>query len=150
MRLIASCPDHLGILARVANVIAEQGGNITEANQFEDRRSRTFFMRYSFDLSASDTAVEKFEESFAPLAGELQMDWRVSNAAQRKRVVFLVSKFDHCLAYLLHRWKVGDLQIDIPCVISNHEKLRDLVEWYDIPYHYVPVPKEADAKTSCL
>ena len=61
------------------------------------------------------------------------MDWRLTDLSKKPRVVLLVSKFDHCLAYLLHRWKVGDLNIDIPCVISNHEKLRELVEWYGIP-----------------
>lgn len=150
LRLIASCPDHPGILARVANVIAEQGGNITEANQYEDSRSGTFFMRYSFDMSGDVEGGEDFRASFAPLADELKMDWCVVDASKRKRVVFLVSKFDHCLAYLLHRWKVGDLKIDIPCVISNHEKLRELVEWYDIPYHYVPVPKETDGKQAAF
>jgi len=62
----------------------------------------------------------------------------------------LVSKFDHCLAYLLHRRKVGDLEFDVPCVISNHEDLRSLVEWYGIPYHYVPVPKDQAGNQAAL
>jgi formyltetrahydrofolate deformylase len=78
------------------------------------------------------------------------MQWHVTDTARRPRVVLLVSKHDHCLAYLLHRWKVGDLKIDIPCVISNHDTLRELVEWYGIPYHHVPVPKEKAAKQAAF
>ncbi len=150
LRLVASCPDHVGILARVAGFIADQGANITAANQYEDQRSKTFFMRYGIELLDTEKSVSAFESAFSPIANELQMDWRLTDLSKKQRVVLLVSKFDHCLAYLLHRWKVGDLNIDIPCVISNHEKLRELVEWYGIPFHYVPVPKEADAKQAAF
>jgi formyltetrahydrofolate deformylase len=150
LRLVASCPDHVGILARVAGFIADQGANITAANQYEDVRSKTFFMRYGIELLDTEQSVSAFKSAFSPIANELQMDWRLSDLSKKQRVVLLVSKFDHCLAYLLHRWKVGDLSIDIPCVISNHEKLRELVEWYGIPFHYVPVPKEADAKQAAF
>lgn len=150
LRLVGSCPDHVGILAQVANFIASQGANITEANQFEDKRSKMFFMRYGFDLPGSESALQGFKSNFESVARELQMDWHVTDVNQAPRVVLLVSKFDHCLAYLLHRWKVGDLKIDIPCVISNHDTLRELVEWYDIPYHHVPVPKAGEAKQAAF
>jgi len=150
LRLVSSCPDHVGILARVAGFIADQGANITAANQYEDQRSKTFFMRYGIELLDTEKSASAFESAFSPIANELQMDWRLTDLSKKQRVVLLVSKFDHCLAYLLHRWKVGDLNIDIPCVISNHEKLRELVEWYGIPFHYVPVPKEADAKQAAF
>jgi formyltetrahydrofolate deformylase len=150
LRLVGSCPDHVGILARVSNFLADSGANITEANQYEDKRSKRFFMRYGFDLPGSTEVVENLESAFTPVAEELQLDWRITNVEARQRVVLLVSKFDHCLAYLLHRWKVGDLKIDIPAVISNHETLRELVEWYGIPYHHVPVPKEPEAKQAAF
>lgn len=145
-RLTASCPDHVGILAKVSNFIAQEKANITEANQYQDAKTGTFFMRYGFHLSEARDSIDHFKTSFSDLADELNMEWRISEVTKRQRVVFLVSKFDHCLAYLLHRWKVDDLQIDIPCIISNHETLRELVEWYGIPFHYVPVSKEAEAK----
>ncbi|MGB0257201.1 MAG: formyltetrahydrofolate deformylase [Coraliomargarita sp.] len=150
LRLVASCPDRVGILARVAGFIADQGANITAANQYEDQRSKIFFMRYGIELLNTEKSASTFQSAFKPIADELQMDWRLTDLSKKPRVVLLVSKFDHCLAYLLHRWKVGDLSIDIPCVISNHEKLRELVEWYGIPFHYVPVPKEADAKKAAF
>ena len=150
LRLVGSCPDQVGIIARVAGLIADQGGNITASNQYEDVRSKTFFMRYGIDLLDTENSADGFATTFRSLADELQMDWRLTDLAKRPRIVLLVSKFDHCLAYLLHRWKVGDLQFDIPCVISNHETLRELVEWYGIPYHHVPVPKEAKAKQAAF
>ena len=65
------------------------------------------------------------------------MDWQISDSAQKKRVVILVSKQDHCLDDLLHRWRSGELAVDIPCVISNHDDLRGFVEWHGIPFHHV-------------
>lgn len=150
LRLVASCPDRVGILARISAFIADRGANITTSNQFHDERSNTFFMRYGIESLDSSISVSDFRASFRSIADELQMDWKLTDLSRRQRVVLLVSKFDHCLAYLLHRWKVGDLEIDIPCVISNHEKLRELVEWYGIPFHHVSVPKAADGKQAAF
>lgn len=150
LRLIASCPERIGIVARVATFLAERGASITEANQYQDSKTQTFFMRSEFAIDGGAEVLPRLEEEFKPIADELQMDWRLVDANRRQRVVLLVSKFDHCLAYLLHRRKVGDLEFDVPCVISNHEDLRSLVEWYGIPYHYVPVPKDPEGKQAAL
>lgn len=150
LRLVGSCPDQVGIIARVASFIADYGGNITASNQYEDVRSKTFFMRYGIELLDTEMSASEFAITFRSLADELRMEWHVTDLAPKPRIVLLVSKFDHCLAYLLHRWKGGDLRFDIPCVISNHETLRELVEWYGIPYHHVPVPKESEAKQAAF
>ena len=150
LRLVGSCPDQVGIIARVASFIADHGGNITASNQYEDVRSKTFFMRYGIELLDTKLSASEFAITFRSLADELRMEWHVTDLALKPRIVLLVSKFDHCLAYLLHRWKGGDLRFDIPCVISNHETLRELVEWYGIPYHHVPVPKESEAKQAAF
>tara|TARA_B100000900_G_scaffold390480_1_gene384239 strand:+ start:1147 stop:2016 length:870 start_codon:yes stop_codon:yes gene_type:complete len=150
LRLVGSCPDQVGIIARVASFIADHGGNITASNQYEDVRSKTFFMRYGIEYLDTKMSYSEFAVTFRSLADELRMKWHVTDLAVKPRIVLLVSKFDHCLAYLLHRWKGGDLRFDIPCVISNHETLRELVEWYGIPYHHVPVPKESEAKKAAF
>jgi formyltetrahydrofolate deformylase len=150
LRLIASCPERIGIVARVATFLAKRRASITEANQYQDPNTQTFFMRSAFDIEGGAEVLPRLEEEFKPLADELQMDWRLVDANRRPRVVMLVSKFDHCLAYLLHRRKVGDMNFDVPCVISNHEDLRSLVEWYGIPYYYVPVPKDPEGKQAAL
>jgi formyltetrahydrofolate deformylase len=150
LRLIASCPDRIGIVARVATFLADRGASITDAAQYNDARSDMFFMRSEFTIGGGDAARIELENAFKPIADELKMEWRLVDADRRQRVVLLVSKFDHCLAYLLHRRKVGDLEFDVPCVISNHDDLRSLVEWYGIPYHHVPVPKDPEGKQAAL
>jgi len=149
-RLIANCADRIGIVAQVATYIAEQGGSIIQADQYEDMQSRRFFMRYVVDAKNYAGTASDFSAGFSSIAEQLQMEWRLVDVSIKQRVVILVSKFDHCLAYLLHRWKVADLPCDIPCVISNHEKLRELVEWYNIPYHCVPVPKDESGRQAAF
>ncbi len=149
-RLVGSCPDGIGIVSKVTSFIAEHNGSIRQANQYEDTTSGHFLMRYCFDASQFDGSTEQFSALFAPLASELRMDYRVVDEAEIQRVVILVSKFDHCLAALLNRWRSGDLRCEIPCVISNHDDLRSLVEWYGIPYHHVPVPKDPEGKEAAF
>ncbi len=150
LRLIASCPERIGIVARVATFLADRGASITQADQYQDSGSNTFFMRYGFDIPDADGLVPEMSEAFRPIAEAFAMKWKLRDPNERRRVVLLVSKFDHCLAYLLHRWRVGDLKMDVPCVISNHNDLRELVEWYGILYHHVPVPKEATRKQAAF
>jgi len=140
--LIASCPDQSGIVAKVSSFIAERGATITEAGQYEDANSQTFFMRYAIAAPSNAFSHDRFSKEFADVADVLDMEWQLVDASQKRRVVILVSKFDHCLAYLLHRRKVGDLSFDLPCIISNHEALRELVEWYGVPFHFIPISKE--------
>jgi len=136
-RLIVSCPDRVGIVSRVAGFIAAQSGSIIEANQHSDLDAGRFFMRY--DIQSDTLSAEAFREAFAPIAETFEMTWRLSDSARRQRVVIMVSRDSHCLVDLLYRWSVGELDCDIPCVISNHEALRSLVEWYGIAFHHVPV-----------
>jgi len=155
LRLIASCPDRVGIVARVATFLAERGASITEANHYHDASSQWFFMRSEFAVSAKEAGggealLAQLAEEFRPIAQELDMEWRFTDAQRPQRVVILVSRFDHCLAHLLHRWKSGDLPYDLPCVISNHEDLRSLVEWYGIPFYHVPVPRDPAGKEAAL
>jgi len=155
LRLIASCPDRVGIVARVATFLADRGASITEANHYHDASSQWFFMRSEFAISLEDTGTSeallaRLAEEFRPIAQEFDMEWRFTDAQRPQRVVILVSRFDHCLAHLLHRWKSGDLPYDLPCVISNHDELRSLVEWYGIPFQHVPVPRDPAGKEAAL
>ena len=130
--LTASCPDRVGIVARVAGFIAENRGWILETSHHAD----------------DDT------QRFQPIAGEFSMDWRITDSAERKRIVVLVSQQEHCLYDLLARWQSKELDVDIPCVISNHETFRGFVEWHGIPFHHVPVTadgrREANAEIARL
>lgn len=141
-RFLLSCLDQPGIVAAVSRFVADREGNIMEANQYHDPISGMFFMRYIVDSPSASMEVSAFASAFKSIAEHYDMSWRLSVASQKRKVLLMVSKLDHCLTDLLYRWKCGDLQLDIPCVISNHEDMRDYVEWHEIPYHLVPVPKD--------
>ncbi len=127
-RLVGTCPDQVGIVARIAGFIAEQGGSIVGASQYEDADTHMFYMRYVVDAASLRLTADEFREAFRPVAAALNMDWRLTESRKLQRVVVMVSHQDHCLADLLHLWRSGDLAYDPVCVISNHEDLRELVE----------------------
>ncbi|MCK6374160.1 MAG: formyltetrahydrofolate deformylase, partial [Zoogloea sp.] len=137
--LSLSCPDRVGIVAAVSGFLAQHKGWITEASNHADAEAGRFFMRQEILADTLPFSLAVFKEKFAPIAAEFGMDWSISDSARKKRVVILVSKQEHCLYDLFARWQSGDLDIDIPCVISNHETFRGFVEWHGIPFHHVPV-----------
>lgn len=139
LRLIISCPDQVGIVARVSGFLAQYNGSILEANHHADLEQGWFFMRNEIKASSLPFSAEKLAETFAPIAKDLNMTFRVTDTAVRKKVVLMCSRDSHCLADILNRWHSGDLDCDIPAVISNHDDLRSLVEWHGIPFHHVPV-----------
>ena len=149
--LTLSCPDRVGIVAAVSAFVAQHGGWIVDASYHTDPETQQFFMRQEIRAESLPFDAEELKQRFAPLAAEFQMIWQVSDSDFRKRVVVLVSQHDHCLNDLLHRWRSGELRVDIPCVISNHQSLRDFVEWHGIPFHYVEIPRDdAGAKTAAF
>ncbi|TAN81987.1 MAG: formyltetrahydrofolate deformylase [Gallionella sp.] len=135
--LTLSCPDRAGIVAAVSGFVAQHGGFIVEASYHTDQETQQFFMRQEIRANSLPFDAAELRARFASLADEFKMIWQVSDSAVKKRVVMLVSKQDHCLSDLLHRWRSGELEVDIPCVISNHQDLRSFVEWHGIPFHYV-------------
>ncbi|MDD5384015.1 MAG: formyltetrahydrofolate deformylase [Gallionella sp.] len=142
--LTLSCPDRVGIVAAVSSFVAEHGGFIVEASYHTDQETQRFFMRQEIRADSLPFDAAELRMRFAKLAEQFQMGWQISDSAVKKRVVLLVSRQDHCLNDLLHRWRSGELQVDIPCVISNHEDLRGFVEWHGIPFHYVDMPRDND------
>ncbi|MBP6683397.1 MAG: formyltetrahydrofolate deformylase [Halioglobus sp.] len=144
--LVISCPDKVGIVAAVSRFVADRGGSLTESNHHTDVEQGWFFMRNVISAKSLTIDLKQFREEFSALAAEHEMNWTVRDNADLQRVVLLASHASHCLADILHRWKSSDLACQIPCVISNHENLRSMVEWHGIPFHYVPVPREDKAE----
>ena len=140
--LITSCPDAVGIVAEVTRFVADAGGSLIESNHHTDIAESWFYMRNVIAVDSLSVDIEKFRKDFTDLANKFDMKWYVRDVQKKQKVVMLASHSSHCLADLLHRWHSGELHCDIPCVISNHENLRSMVEWHGIPFHYVPVPKE--------
>lgn len=142
--LTLSCPDRAGIVAAVSNHLAGQGGNILEAQQFGDAETGRFFMRLVFEDTQRDLAA--LESAFADFARQFAMQWTLRDRNQRRRVMLLVSKFDHCLADILYRWRIGELPMDIAGVVANHP--RDTYRHLDldgIPFHHLPVHRDSRA-----
>jgi len=142
-RLLISCPDRPGIVASVSRFLSENSANIVQSDQYSmDPEGGMFFIRLEFDLPELEEKLTRLEEDFQPIAEQFDMNYRFSVAASRKKLAIFVSKEDHCLLELLWQWQAGDLYADIEMVISNHETMRDLVESFHIPFHYVPVTPE--------
>ena len=138
--LTLSCDDRPGLVAAVAGLLFESGGNILEAQQFDDVETGRFFMRVLFDLDGDSGALR---ERLVPLAAQHALEWRLRRKDERKKVMMLVSKFDHCLGDLLYRTRIGEMNMEVVGIISNHP--REVLQTSmigDIPYHHLPVTRE--------
>ena len=143
--LALSCADRPGIVARVTGYLAQMGGNIIEAQQFNDLAEDKFFMRVAFDPGAADR--EEIREGFGPIAHEYQMAWSMLRRDRPRRVLLMVSKFDHCLADLLYRHRIGEIAMDVVGIVSNHPREAIGTPMIgDIPFHHLPVTKETKAQ----
>jgi formyltetrahydrofolate deformylase len=139
--LTLSCPDRPGLVAAVAGALAEQGCNILGAHQYDDLDTGRFFMRVHFDAVAA--GFERLTAETEKLASRFAMNLRLRRCSERKRVLLLVSRFDHCLGDLLYRNRVGELKMDVVGIVSNHPREALNVSLLgDIPYHYLPVSGE--------
>jgi formyltetrahydrofolate deformylase len=140
--LTLSCQNRPGIVAAVATYLFEHGGDIREAQQFDDGQTGKFFARIAFDLAGS-TGFEALRAGFTPIAESFALTWRLNDHSTPRRVVILVSKFDHCLVDLLYRWRIGELAMTPVAIISNHslENYAGL-DFTGIPFHHLPVTRE--------
>ena len=140
--LLVSCPDQKGLVATVSDFIFRHGGNILHTDEHTDAQSAWFLMRVEFDPEGFDLPLDEVARHFDPIADRFGMEWRLTQPGQRKRMVIMVSKYDHCLVDLLYRHKIGELNCDIPLIISNHEDNRPIADFYQIPFTVVAVTKD--------
>jgi formyltetrahydrofolate deformylase len=141
--LALSCPNRPGIVAAVSTHLFEAGCNILDAQQFDDTETDRFFMRVAFNPVGGEGATDAYRQSFAPIAERFAMTWTIRKAAERRRVALLVSKLDHCLADLLYRWRIDELQMEPVAIVANHP--RDTyghLDFGEIPFHHLPVTKD--------
>jgi formyltetrahydrofolate deformylase len=141
-RLLIWCADGPGIVASISSFLFEQGANIVANDQYSTHPEHgTFFMRAAFYLPELEDTGERarFEAAFGTLARRFAMEWRISYAHERRRVALMASREDHCLLDLLWRQRRRELDMDVECVVSNHDDLRAEVESLRVPYHHVPV-----------
>jgi len=144
-RLLISCPDAHGLVAKVSQFIFENGGNIKEAHHHLDDQNKRFFMRIEIESSSLDCSFDEFRRTFITIADKYKMSWRFSDASKLKRILIMGSNSSHCAADLLHRHHEQELEGEIVGVLSNHNKLSKLASWYDVPFKQVDIDAETKA-----
>jgi len=140
------CPDTSGVLAKVTQNLFEHGAFITETSQYSDPYTSTFFSRIAFDDRNLTVSITEFRQAIAELASPLEMDFILRERDDFPNVVIAVSKDDHCLVSLLTKAKAGVLPVNVIAVISNHRDCESLVNWHNIPFHYLPITADTKIK----
>lgn len=139
-----SCTNAPGIVAAVSTHLYQGGYNILDAQQFDDEETGKFFMRVVFNPADRpiDDTTQDLAKAFEPVAAGFGMSWGLRHQRERRRVMILASKFDHCLNDLLYRWRIGELQMDISAIVSNYPRETYAhANFGDIPFHHLPVTK---------
>ncbi len=140
--LAFSCPNRPGIVAGVSTFLFQKGCNILEAQQYDDQESGRFFMRVVFNVVEGDAAIGEIRAGFSALADNFKLNWTMRGVAEKRRVLLLVSKFDHCLADLIYRWRIGEIAMEISGIIANHPRETYAhLDFDGVPFHYLPVTK---------
>lgn len=138
--LTLSCPDVRGIVASVTGFLAENFGFIIESAQFGDESTGQFFLRIEFSVEDGGPNQDTLKKLFYDkVAQRFSMQWNIVQKNRKSRVLIMVSTFGHCLNDLLYRQQTGQLAIDIPAIISNHNDWERLAQWHEIPYYHLPV-----------
>ncbi len=141
--LTLSCPNRPGIVAAVAEAIFQYGGNIRDAQQYDDTASVRFFTRIMLD-DAGALNLEGLKAEMAKVAERFAMEWAIRDRSEKRRVMLLVSKFDHCLADILYRWRIGELPMVPTAIISNHPLATyPHLDFTGIPFFHMPISKES-------
>jgi len=138
-----SCKDRPGIVSAVTTYLFQVGLNINEAQQFEDRLSQRFFARIGCESTNAKLDLDTLRVGFAAVAANFDMDWSIRSRSAPQRVLIMASKFDHCLADLLYRWRSGELDFEPVGIVSNHPReTYERVGIGEIPFHYLPVTRD--------
>ncbi|MFC2147091.1 formyltetrahydrofolate deformylase [Bacteroidota bacterium] len=144
--ILIHCPDQSGIISAITGFIHNKGGNIVYLDQHVDEELSVFFMRLESEFSDKTIEFSKFKEEFeTKLALPYEMIWSIHPGNLKPRMAIFVSKYNHCLYDLLSRYKSGELEVEIPFILSNHADAKHIAEQFEIPFYFVPVTKESKA-----
>lgn len=150
--LTIRCPDEMGIVAAVSGYLTQKNYFIDESSHFGDELTGQFFMRTVFTPRGETPSRLSFTEEFTPIAEKFDMTWRFADPRIKRRVLIMVSKFDHCLNDLLYRYTIGALNMEIPAIVSNHMDMAGLAAAHGIPFFHIPVTAntKADAEQKLI
>ncbi|HET6953401.1 MAG TPA: formyltetrahydrofolate deformylase [Acidimicrobiales bacterium] len=138
-RLLVACADQRGIIAAATAFVAEHGGNVVDLQQHTDHTDGAFFLRTEFEVDRLDLGRDEVGPAFGPVAERFGLRWLLGWSDDTARVGLLASKEPHCVHDLLHRWREGELNVDIRVLVSNHPDHEDAAEWFDVEYHHLPI-----------
>jgi formyltetrahydrofolate deformylase len=140
--ILIHCEDQKAIISSVTNYIAGIEGNIIYLDQHVDANENVFFMRLECEFDSKNWDLESIKKDFKTnLADKFNMSWEIYTQEYKPRMAIFISKYDHCLYDILGRYSAGELPLEIPLIISNHEDLRGVAERFEIPFHYIPFNK---------
>ena len=143
--LLVCCPDRKGLVAALSGILYDHGANILQAQQHTETGQGVFFQRIRFELADLDIGRPELEDLLRIECGRYQMSWRLCYSDRPKRLAIFVSKFEHCLADLLLRHRLGELPCEISLLISNHPDLKATADQYGVPFHVFPITPESKA-----
>lgn len=145
--LTVRCPSAAGQVAAIAHFLDERRCYIEDISVFDSHDRSTFFVRCVFHTEASEPlALDRLRAEFLAVAERFRMTWALYDAQVRPRVMILVSRYDHCLNDLLYRWRIGELPIDIPAVVSNHPELAPIAASHGLAFHHLPITADGKAE----
>ena len=145
--LLLHCPDKQGIITEVTKFITDNQGNIVYLDQYVDHEDGMFFMRIEWELEKFLIPREKIKDLITTLyAKRYDMEFNLYFNDEKPRMAIFVSKMSHCLYDLLARYKAGEFNVEIPCIVSNHEDLRYVAEQFNIPYYVWSIKKDHSNK----
>ena len=149
--LTLSCRDTQGIVHAVSGLLYQAGCNIIDSQQFGDLDGADatgyFFMRVHFEAPKHLAEVATLDTLFAHARTQFGMDARFHAVAEKPRLLLMVSQHGHCLNDLLFRWRSGQLDVEIPAIVSNHRTFESLAASYGIPFHYLPLAGGSSVET---
>ena len=141
--LVLSCKDAPGIVHAVSGLLVDERCTIVESHQFDSLTSGMFYMRVEFaHVDGAPLDFAHLSQAFSPIAERFEMSWHMADASERQRVLIMVSQYAHCLNDLLFRNSVGELNMDVVAIVSNHEVLKGIADFYGVPFHHIPVTRE--------
>ncbi|MDJ0688784.1 MAG: formyltetrahydrofolate deformylase [Xenococcaceae cyanobacterium MO_188.B32] len=140
--LLVSCPDRPGLVAKIANFIYANGGNIIHADQHTDLTTNLFLTRIEWQLEGFNLPREVISTAFAAIAKPIEAHWQLHFSDSTPRLAIWVTKQNHCLLDLLWRQKAGELPAQIPLIISNHPNLQHIAQQFNIDFHHLSITKE--------
>ncbi|MEM9119490.1 MAG: formyltetrahydrofolate deformylase [Cyanobacteria bacterium P01_F01_bin.56] len=144
--LLISCPDQQGLVAKIANFIYANGGNIIHADQHRDEASELFLSRIEWSLDSFNLPKELIGPAFNAIAQPLGADWQLRFSDAVPRIAIWVSRQEHCLLDLLWRHQAKEFAADIPLIMSNHETLKPIADQFGIDFHQIPMKREIRAE----